>query len=393
MANLGLTETPQQRIVVIAADPEATSSDLLNEEVSVISEAFGDTKNGRPTIVTAKTTDQAELVETMLEFRPTIVHFTGHGSPSGSVILEDAAGWLRNVTGPTLGRVVAQVSPRPQCFVLNGCRVSRKLSFLRFVADHVISICPRSGGVDISPVVSRTLYQRIGGGLGYAKAFQLLITQLAEMGFLGSLQANFFRGEQPSNDVLARLRGGDDSEFDQVASFESMDPVAHIAKSEIELEQKRAGRRESRGPSTAPADEIGPRTYRVWFGTNRALVDSGDPNRGFGSERGSETHCGCCDVSIPKYHVIGSVGESWWKRFPRFWQNNRLRVQSIRLLQAADYWRGIKAEFDGLTGEDRVLLIFVHGYRVNFSEAIVRAAQLGMDLGIRGATGLFSWPS
>ena len=37
--------------------------------------------------------------------------------------------------------------------------------------------------------------------------------------------------------------------------------------------------------------------------------------------------------------------------------------------------------------------VFVHGFNTNFEEAVLKAAQLGMDVGIGGCIGLFSWPS
>jgi len=38
-------------------------------------------------------------------------------------------------------------------------------------------------------------------------------------------------------------------------------------------------------------------------------------------------------------------------------------------------------------------LVFIHGYNVSFSDAAIRAAQLGFDLGITGAMAFYSWPS
>ena len=38
-------------------------------------------------------------------------------------------------------------------------------------------------------------------------------------------------------------------------------------------------------------------------------------------------------------------------------------------------------------------LFFLHGYNVNFEGAAIRAAQIGFDLKVLGATAFFSWPS
>jgi esterase/lipase superfamily enzyme len=39
------------------------------------------------------------------------------------------------------------------------------------------------------------------------------------------------------------------------------------------------------------------------------------------------------------------------------------------------------------------MLVYVHGFNVTFDEAAIRAAQLGYDLKVEGATAFFSWPS
>ena len=44
------------------------------------------------------------------------------------------------------------------------------------------------------------------------------------------------------------------------------------------------------------------------------------------------------------------------------------------------------------TDDDLQHLLFVHGFKVSFSESILRAAQLGHDLNIEGAVAAFSWP-
>lgn len=38
-------------------------------------------------------------------------------------------------------------------------------------------------------------------------------------------------------------------------------------------------------------------------------------------------------------------------------------------------------------------MLFVHGYNTTFAQAAIRAAQMGFDLKIDGATAFFSWPS
>lgn len=52
---------------------------------------------------------------------------------------------------------------------------------------------------------------------------------------------------------------------------------------------------------------------------------------------------------------------------------------------------GIREQIDRSTGRD--LLLFVHGFNVDFDAAVIRTAQLGLDLPFNGALCCYSWPS
>jgi esterase/lipase superfamily enzyme len=383
----------EHRILVVAADPQSTSSELLEEEAQLISRSFDQTKGARPALDTVKTSDRETLASSISTFRPSIVHFTGHGSPSGRILYEDSSGWIRNVTGLSLARTLLRSERRPDCVILNGCRVSREKNLLQYVADNIISVYPKNGGVDITPVVTRAIYREISAGHDFAEAFDSLKLNLVDAGLKAITHAQLYPGEQLPHDVRMRIMSVHEPSG-PVALFESQPSFGVRGKNLSDIL--------SYGPAPVKASKPleenakhkeGPRLYRVWFGTNRGPVDANDFGKGFGGERSEKVYYGHCDVSIPKYHTIGSVGDPWWKRFPAFWRNNHLAVQNISILPIIDYRTSLQAIFGNLPDVDKVLLIFIHGYNVNFEQAVIRAAQLGFDLGVRGATGLFSWPS
>lgn len=130
----------------------------------------------------------------------------------------------------------------------------------------------------------------------------------------------------------------------------------------------------------------------LWFGTNRKPVDERDIDKGFSSERDSRTHLGLCKVHIPKSHKIGSIGSPWWKRMiMRI--DDRLKIASLQEYSTDHFWRSVTSHLGKLNIGEREAVIFVHGYNVSFSDAAIRAAQLGADLAIRGCMAFFSWPS
>lgn len=149
---------------------------------------------------------------------------------------------------------------------------------------------------------------------------------------------------------------------------------------------------------------------RVWYGTNRLLLtddpalasDSKDVSEALG-ESGDQLRLGRADVWLPKLveeggnrergetpHVQGNAPQDVDKLadyvfLTRITTNGRETFTAT--LQDAIYY----------DGTDSVLL-FVHGFNVEFDEAVVRAAQLSNDLSRDarfdiGIPVLYSWPS
>ena len=129
--------------------------------------------------------------------------------------------------------------------------------------------------------------------------------------------------------------------------------------------------------------------YPVWFATNRKPTAAG----GFGGERSDETTRGCVLVHVPKAHRFGETGSGFWTRFWR--GDDRLRVKDIAQRAQAAFYDEVHAIIQAArdNGDEPEALVFLHGYNVSFEDAAIRAAQIGYDLKIPGATAFFSWPS
>jgi esterase/lipase superfamily enzyme len=129
--------------------------------------------------------------------------------------------------------------------------------------------------------------------------------------------------------------------------------------------------------------------YTVWYGTNRRpILDQGQVVE-YSGERDDKIHYGKCKVFIPKSHKIGSLGSPWWVRWIKR-IDDRLKLRTISSLEAEPYWEDLRKV---LSGDRRDALIYIHGYKVSFEEAALRAAQIGCDLNLQGAMAFYSWPS
>jgi hypothetical protein len=134
--------------------------------------------------------------------------------------------------------------------------------------------------------------------------------------------------------------------------------------------------------SADPDHPDSPRLYPVWFGTDRQPNDVNDIGKGFSAKRASDAsavYFGICQVAIPKSHKFGSVGSAWWRRFLRI-DDDRVSVKRIGPLERNVFWLSARKALAESRVSDRIGLVFIHGFRVTFEEAAIRAAQIGFDL-------------
>ena len=149
-------------------------------------------------------------------------------------------------------------------------------------------------------------------------------------------------------------------------------------------------------PRTRQPDRPTPNgvVYPMWFGTNRKPAAQGD---GFTGERHDRITRGRVEVYVPEAHRFGETGTGFWQTSAAF----RPRATTAC---GSSTWRGRSATPSSRTstramqaardsGEQPHALFFLHGFNVTFADAAIRAAQIGYDLKVPGATAFFSWPS
>ena len=174
------------------------------------------------------------------------------------------------------------------------------------------------------------------------------------------------------------------------ASVERARAGRDIVRTILGLEKEGAAKEAER--RTRPSPRAVKSEYVVWYGTNRRRYDASDLTKGYSAERDSKVHYGSCRVYIPEAHKIGSLGSPWWKRLMT-WTDDRLKLREIKEVSNTSFWHQIALRLSRLSVAERHAVIFVHGYNVSFHDAALRAAQIGVDLSIKGIVAFFSWPS
>jgi esterase/lipase superfamily enzyme len=144
----------------------------------------------------------------------------------------------------------------------------------------------------------------------------------------------------------------------------------------------------------------------IWYATDRDHQPTESPSRRYGIDRsppgpdGSRLNYGTAAVSIPDGHRKGRMESPKWYKL-QFRENPALHITVQSVVESShDGW--MYSLQDAVAAPDAAgdptdtshdILIFVHGYRTNWADAIKRAAQFSYDLEFKGRTVAYTWPS
>ena len=173
------------RILFLAANPKNTVSLRLDEEVREIEQK----------ILLAQKKDQLVLIKkgavraSDLQFylnqeRPTIVHFSGHGTDEGKIVLEDKIGNPMYVSSEALASVFKTLKDNVRCVVLNACFSIEQAHAINRHVDFVIGMSS-SINDEAAIAFSYAFYLGLSSERSIQNAFDQGITEVLLQGFSG----------------------------------------------------------------------------------------------------------------------------------------------------------------------------------------------------------------
>lgn len=113
---------PVISLLFLAANPSDTVRLRLDEEVRAIDAAMRQGAfRDRFDLRSHWAVRVEDLHELLLRYRPAIVHFSGHGSQAGEIILQDAQGRSAPVPAAALSHLFGIFKDDVRCVVLNAC--------------------------------------------------------------------------------------------------------------------------------------------------------------------------------------------------------------------------------------------------------------------------------
>jgi hypothetical protein len=175
-------------VLFIAADPSDESRLSLGTEFREIQgQLESATLRDRFRLELPRLSARSEDVSrALLDTKPSIVHFSGHGSSDGALIFEDSSGRAQKALPAALTDLFGELGDTVECVVLNACFSESQAQGIGRHVPYVIGMT-KSVGDRAAIAFSVGFYQAVGAGIDIEGAFRLGKVQIGLQGIDESL--------------------------------------------------------------------------------------------------------------------------------------------------------------------------------------------------------------
>ena len=166
------------KILFLAANPLKTTHLKLDQESRSIDQALRQSEfRDKFEIIQHWAVRVSDLQEILLRHKPDIIHFSGHGSLSSEIILEDNSGNSHFVSVRALSQLFSILKDNIRCVVLNACYSEVQA---KAIAQHIDSVVGMSKAIKDDSAISfaTSFYQALGYGRDVKTAFDLGCVQI-----------------------------------------------------------------------------------------------------------------------------------------------------------------------------------------------------------------------
>lgn len=114
----------------------------------------------------------SDIQSALLRYRPHVVHFSGHGTNTGELIVENDFGACEPIPPTGLGRLFGILQDRVMCVVLNACHSEAQA---KEIAKHVNFVVGMKNKIydDSAIIFSKAFYEALGYGKNFVDSFEL----------------------------------------------------------------------------------------------------------------------------------------------------------------------------------------------------------------------------
>lgn len=160
------------KVLFLAANPLGTDRLKLDEELRAIAEkVYASAYREHLQIESSWATRPDDLLQSLNRYRPHIVHFSGHGSPTGELILVDNTGLPKAIPAIALKALFTTLKDNIQVVILNACYSKVQAAAITEVINCVVGMND-SIGDEAAIIFAASFYRALGFGRSVKEAFE-----------------------------------------------------------------------------------------------------------------------------------------------------------------------------------------------------------------------------
>lgn len=166
---------PKKTILFLAANPQGTSRLRLDEEIREIDAGLQRAKCRDQFVLQQRwAVRPRDLYQALLDFKPQIVHFSGHGGGEEGLVLEDETGTAKLLDTAVLAPLFQLFSERLglECIILNACYSQVQAEAIVQYVPYVIGM-NQAVGDKAAIEFAVGFYNALGAGESFEFAYQL----------------------------------------------------------------------------------------------------------------------------------------------------------------------------------------------------------------------------
>jgi WD40 repeat protein len=168
---------PGERMITIlflAADPTDSASPLhIRQEAREIEEQLRQgSMRDRFKVHLEMAARPRDISGAMLRLRPQVVHFSGHGTRAGAIVVENNQGEPHPIDTAVLGELFEQFSEHVECVILNACYSQVQAEVITQHIDYVIGM-EKAIKDKAAVAFSVGFYQALGEGCEIEEAYKM----------------------------------------------------------------------------------------------------------------------------------------------------------------------------------------------------------------------------
>ncbi|MCC5617843.1 CHAT domain-containing protein [Nostoc sp. CHAB 5836] len=196
-----------KKILILSANPKNTANLRLDEEVREIKNTLAISPHRDEfEIITESAVRVDDLTRFLSHYQPTIVHFSGHGSGTDGLALEDNSGNMQLVSTQALAKLFDLFQEQVECVLLNACYSQEQATAIHQHIDCVVGMNQAIG--DMAAIkFSIGFYTGLGAGRNYEDCFQIGCTSIDLQGIpeyatpTKKIRRRRYQTEKPTNSV------------------------------------------------------------------------------------------------------------------------------------------------------------------------------------------------